>query len=454
MKNLSLLICLFVGHISQAQIQISQANMPSINDTIRYSVSNSNTLNFAQTGANYTWDYSTLNRTSQDLYRFQALLSTPYATLAFTGMPAGAIGYKIADSIGTGQVAFKNIYNFYEKKSTGWSAVGTGFTLSAIPFPAGGVYSDKDEIYTFPLKYNDQDSTTFEVTTPLGNALFKLGTFKQKGYRINTVEGWGTITTPYGNNISCLKIKSRIVEIDSIKITTPATNLGFQANRVEYRWLSTTEKIPVLEVTGTTTNGTFTPNNIRYRDTYKATSGSPLLPKVKFTADKYSGKTTKDTFVLNNLSSPNFGLSYQWTITPSLGVRYVSGTSATSKTPRIIFDSAGVFTVKLQASNLAGSKDSTAVNMITISKDNQQSINASNHSNLSVYPIPSQDILYFNQAEFINLECRIFDLNGKLIQTSLIDNNLSINIKNLATGNYTVVVNYLNQVFYTQINKS
>ena len=189
MKNLILLICLIAGYISQAQIQITQANMPSINDTIRYSVSNSNSLNFIQTGANYAWDYSTLNRTSQDLYRFQALLSTPYATLAFTGMPAGAIGYKIADSIGAGQASFKNLYNFYEKKSTGWSAVGTGFTLSALPFPAGGVYKDKDEIYTFPLNYNDKDSTTFEVSTPLGNALFKLGTFKQKGYRINTVEG-------------------------------------------------------------------------------------------------------------------------------------------------------------------------------------------------------------------------------------------------------------------------
>lgn len=454
MKNLSLLICLFVGYVSQAQIQISQANMPSINDTIRYSVSSSTSTNFTQTGANYTWNYSTLNRTSQDLYRFQALSSTPYSTLAFTGMPFGAIGYKIADSVGTGQIAFKNIYNFYEKKSTGWSAVGTGFTISALPFPAGGVYKDKDEIYTFPLNYNDQDSTTFEVTTPLGNVLFQLGTFKQKGYRINTVEGWGTITTPYGSNISCLKIKSRIVETDSVKITTPATNIGFQANRVEYRWLSTTEKIPVLEVTGTTNNGTFTPNTIRYRDTYKAVSGSPLLPRVKFTADKYSGKTTKDTFTFNNLSSPNIGLSYQWTITPSLGVRYVSGTSLSSKNPRLVFDSAGVYTIKLQATNLAGSKDSTATNMITISKDNVQSIYASSKSNLNVYPIPSQGILYFNQAEFINLECRIFDLNGKLIQTSIIDNNLSINIKNLAAGNYTVIVNYLNQAFYTQISKS
>ena len=275
-----------------------------------------------------------------------------------------------------------------------------------------------------------------------------------KGYRINTVEGWGTIKTPYGNNISCLKIKSRIVETDSLKITTPATNIGFQANRVEYRWLSTTEKIPVLEVTGTLVNGVFVPNNIRYRDTYKALSGSPLLPKVKFTANAYSGKTVKDTFTLNNLSSPNFGLTYQWTITPSLGVRYVSGSSASSKTPKLVFDSAGIYTVKLRATNLAGSKDSTAVNMIVISKNNLQSLNSTYNSILSVYPIPSNDLLYFNKAEFVNLECRIFDLNGKLIQTSSIDNNLSISIKTLSAGTYTIVVNYQNQAFYTQISKS
>ena len=178
------------------------------------------------------------------------------------------------------------------------------------------------------------------------------------------------------------------------------------------------------------------------------------MPKVKFTANAYSGKTVKDTFTLNNLSSPNFGLTYQWTITPSLGVRYVSGSSASSKTPKLVFDSAGIYTVKLRATNLAGSKDSTAVNMIVISKNNLQSLNSTYNSILSVYPIPSNDLLYFNKAEFVNLECRIFDLNGKLIQTSSIDNNLSISIKTLSAGTYTIVVNYQNQAFYTQISKS
>lgn len=452
MKKICFLIGLIWAQYSQAQIQITQAHMPSIGDTIRYSVSNNTTLNFKQTGANFSWNYSTLNRISQDLYRFQALTSTPYATLAFTGMPFGAIGYKIADSIGTGQVAFKNIYNFFEKKSTGWNAVGTGFTISALPFPAGGVYKDKDEIYTFPLNYNDQDSTTFEVSTPLGNQLFQLGTFKQKGYRINQVEGWGNIQTPYGSNIACLKIKSRIVEIDSLKITTPSTNIGFASNRVEYKWLSTAEKIPVLEVTGTEINGIFTPNTIRYRDTYKAVSSSPLLPKIKFTANAYTGKAGKDTFTLNNLSSPNFGLTYQWTITPNQGVRYI-GSSSTSKSPKLIFDSAGVYSVKLQATNLAGSSDSTAANMITISKDPVTDIINTQVGNLVVYPIPTHNVLNFTQTEFKQAVCRIFNSSGQLVQTSIIDEQLSVSTETLASGNYTIVVSMPNLIYYTQINK-
>lgn len=234
-----------------AQIQITQSHMPSISDTIRYSTATAGTLNFKQTGTNYNWNYSSLGITGQGLYKYEAVTSTPYSILLLSKLPFGAIGYKVADSIGAGQFAFKNLYNFFEKKTNVWRAVGTGFTLSALPVPTGGIYSDFDEIFTLPLNYNDSDFTTFQVTTPLGNQLITLGSYKQKGTRSNKVEGWGTITTPYGSNIACLKIKSTVTEIDSIKLSTPAVNLGFPADRVEYKWLSTTEKIPVLEVVGT-----------------------------------------------------------------------------------------------------------------------------------------------------------------------------------------------------------
>jgi hypothetical protein len=264
---------------SHAQITITQANMPSLNDTIRYSNSNTLTLDFSVSDSNYHWDYSTLKSVNQDVYKFQALTSTPYASLAFTGMPIGAIGYKIADSVGQGQTAIKNIYTFFEKKNTGWSAVGTGFTPAMLPFPAGGVYKDKDEIYTFPLKYLDQDSTTFEVKTPLGNQFLQLGYYKQKGYRLNVVEGYGSISTPYAANIACLKIKSVIVEIDSVIVPSQNISFGFPNTRIEYKWLSLTEKIPMLEVTGGVVAGKFTAQQVRFRDYYRAKSELTQLTK-------------------------------------------------------------------------------------------------------------------------------------------------------------------------------
>lgn len=449
---LSVLAC--ISFSTYAQIQITQANMPSINDTFRYSVSVGSNLDFKQTGANYHWDYSALSLNTQDVYKFQALTSTPYATLAFTGMPLGAIGYKIADSLGAGQFAFKNLYNFFEKKSSGWRAVGTGYTLSVLPIPAGGVYSDADEVYTFPLNYNDKDSTTFAVTTVLGNQFVQLGTLKQKGYRLNFVEGWGTITTPYGTNINCLKIKSIIFEIDSLKISTPAFNVGFPTTRVEYKWLSTTEKIPILEVLGTEVGGTFTPTQIRYRDNYRTQQGNNNGPRVSFDADKYIGTEGVDTFYFINTSRPSIGNTYKWTFTPSLGVRFIQGTSSSSARPIVIFDSAGVYSVKLEATNLGGSDDSTASNMITINKsNNNQSIAHLNASGLSVYPNPVSNTITVDAKLPFNTQYFIFDISGQMVLSGLLNENKTVDCSTLAKGTYIFILQNTNSIAYTQIIK-
>lgn len=437
-----------------AQIQITQTHMPSINDTIRYSTATAGTLNFKQTGTNYNWNYSSLGITGQGLYKYEAVTSTPYSILLLSKLPFGAIGYKVADSIGAGQFAFKNLYNFFEKKSNVWRAVGTGFTLSALPVPTGGIYSDFDEIFTLPLNYNDSDFTTFQVTTPLGNQLITLGSYKQKGTRTNKVEGWGTITTPYGSNIACLKIKSTVTEIDSIKLSTPAVNLGFPADRVEYKWLSTTEKIPVLEVVGTEIGGVFTPNQIRYRDRFRSAGASPLGPRIKFDADKYTGKAGKDTFYFINQSRPSIGNTYQWSFTPNKGIRFIQGTSATSGTPVVVFDSAGVYTVNLKGTNLGGSNDSTATNMITIQRDgNNQSIAHVTANALEIYPNPVGNTLYLNQAELMGFTAYIFDYSGKLLQQSFINETLSVPCNDLIQGQYILVLRSETAIFYTTFKK-
>ncbi len=437
-----------------AQIQITQSHMPSINDTIRYSSAIGTSFNFVQKGANYNWNYSNLGITGQGLYKYEAVTSTPYSILLLSKLPFGAIGYKVADSIGAGQFSFKNLYNFYEKKTNVWRAVGTGFTLSALPVPTGGIYSDFDEIYTLPLNYNDSDFSTFQVVTPLGNQLITLGSYKQKGTRTNKVEGWGTITTPYGSNINCLKIKSVVTEIDSIKISTPAVNLGFPADRVEYRWLSTTEKIPVLEVVGTEIGGIFTPNQVRYRDRFRSAGASPTGPRIKFDADKYSGKAGKDTFYFINQSRPNIGNTYQWSFNPNKGIRFVEGTSATSGTPIVVFDSAGVYSVTLKGTNLGGSNDSTATNMITIQRDgNNQSIGRIAQDQMSIYPNPVSGNLYLSQPELMGFSAYIFEYSGKLITQTVIGDKLTITTSDLSKGNYILVLRSESAIYYTTFIK-
>lgn len=446
MKKIFLLLtCLYILNI-KAQISITASNMPSNGDTIRYTNAPIESQNFTTFGANTTWDYSTLGITNQDLYKYQALTSTPYATLILNGLPFGAFGYKIADSVGGGGFMFKDIYTFFEKKTSSpsaWLGVGTALTipLAGTPVKTGGVYSDKDEIYKFPLNYNDYDSTTFKVTTPLGISFLNVGSFTQKGYRINKVEGWGKISTPYKSNLDCIKIKSVVNEIDSLKIAIPSQQpitVGFPVTRIEYKWLSTTEKIPVLEVSGTQIGNTFTPTLIRYRDNYRASPINPILPKIKFTVNNNTGKTLVDTFKFTNNTTPTFGTTYQWAITPSAGVSFVKNTTSSSQNPQVVFANTGVYSVKLTATNFAGAKDSIANNMISIS--NTSSINAIKNNAIGFFPNPVIETIYLKDVSLIGKTCRVFDINGKMVLEEIIKSNLNINCENLPKGNYTLVI--------------
>ena len=155
---------------------------------------------------------------------------------------------------------------------------------SGIPSPS--FFTDDDEIYQFPLEYNDYDSSTFRVNTSIAGII----SFIQKGYRINDVEGWGNVKTPYGS-FNCIKVKTTINESDSIIISSvPLPSIP--RITIEYKWLTTKEKIPVFEVIGTEFGGQFTVTSIRYRDKFVKTGieskeqRSNIILK-RFTSDVY-----------------------------------------------------------------------------------------------------------------------------------------------------------------------
>ena len=263
------LLCASYAH---GQITITAADVPAAGDTLRYSVALATAaINLSDSGSNNTWNYTSLVPMAQaiDTYKTAAQVN---ATYAVTISPT-AYGIKVADSIPGAPVPVKDIYNFFNKKTSPSRYVTVGFAakLSGAPIPIN--YSDEDEIFYFPLtSTRPLDSSTFRLSYSIPG----FGSFSQQGYRKTKVDGWGTIETPYTTApVSVLRTRAEIVEIDSF--TFGGTSMGIPRTTVEYKWLANGEHYPLLFVTAAKTGGTETPVSVRYRDKYRNLLGiNPL----------------------------------------------------------------------------------------------------------------------------------------------------------------------------------
>ena len=248
---------------AQTPIILGNSNMPGSGDTLRYTNVNPTSIgNYTQTGVNFVWNFKNVVSTTEGVRSFKSALSTPYA-LYFLNL--NEYGEKIADTLGAGPITITKYYNFYKKQTTpvnAFIADGVGMTFSAVPVPC--YYSDKDELYKFPMTYPQYDSTTFKFTTP-STSLIPI-TYSKAGYRITIVDGWGKVITPY-DSAQCLRLITTQYSNDSIKtsigpITIP---FGFPNFQRSYQWMTLNSKIPFMEVTGNLVGTQFTPTQVRYR---------------------------------------------------------------------------------------------------------------------------------------------------------------------------------------------
>jgi PKD repeat protein len=409
-----------------AQITINQSHMPVSGDTIRYSNSSPIGLSFdsKKKGANQSWDFSGLQSTGQGLYEYLSANKTPYLFYFFN-----QIGLKTADSIGVSQFSFKNIYSFYTKSSTVFKAEGLGYSVAGIPLAAS--YKDEDEIYQFPLNFGDSDVTSFhfEFSIP-GQPTYA---YIQAGKRINIVDGWGSLKTPYKNYSSVLRVKTVMDEVDTF--VTQFGKIPIPRRQVIYKWLSTSEKIPVLEITGTEINNTFTATQVRYRDSIK---GQVIVqkPVARFDLDKTTGYVNADTFTLTDMSSP-VATGFSWQITPSADVVYVNGTTASSKNPRVVFTQRGAYSVSLTASNSAGSDDTSAADVIEISYGlGTQGVS---QSGIFLYPNPAVNAVWVKGAA-ASESYVVYALNGEKVLEGLTLEGGRIALDGVISGAYVLKV--------------
>ncbi len=259
-----------------SQITLTEADFADSDDTIRMSTAIDPAIDFASTGPNYIWDFSSLFPESQFLdeyynmsnastfvnFLFGAFAPSNYQASYFlpsTDIPLDQIGQFLPVNI-------TDVFQFTRKTADSITSIGFSLDIDGneVPFKSDTI----ETRYKFPINYGNIDSTR-------GYSNMDMNPFVDAAwiqYRQKTVEvdGWGTVTTPYGT-FDALRLKHFVEEIDSLKIPFGGSSYWVQLpipDSYIYEWWTNGQKEAVLRIETNVIAGTEVVSNIEYRDVY------------------------------------------------------------------------------------------------------------------------------------------------------------------------------------------
>lgn len=247
-RSFFLFTVVFSASVLHAQITIENSDLPAEGSSYYLSAANPVTdYDFTLTGPNYSWDFSDLEFFGQQPQNYVAISEAPLAYQFVFNNPFDPEHY--ADFANAqdgfdlgGQFTFEDFYAFYQSNPDAYNAVGFAGTINGIPLPAGS--SPVDTVYSLPMNYED----SFEGYSEWLVQIPGIVTYKLKQTRSYEVDGWGTVTTPYGS-FEALRVRMQIDAVDSISVEALSFSFENERNSVEYQWLSPGEGVPVLQAT-------------------------------------------------------------------------------------------------------------------------------------------------------------------------------------------------------------
>jgi hypothetical protein len=243
MKNCFLLFVMLVFFIQAfPQIIIDETDMPKEGDTLRVSLTADIPGDYIQTGNDMTWDFSALTKTSQQVNSFVNVMSTP-SLYWFTFIPGivcnlASPGNNLPAFPG---LPFSNYFDFLKKSSSQFSDAGYAFQLSGIPIALK--YDTPDIFYTFPCTMGSSWSSNSFASISIPGLAY----FSSSRSRTSQVDGWGNLTTPFGT-FQTIRVKSEVIEKDSIFMDTLGFGIPYTRNITEYKWLGNGQGIPLLQI--------------------------------------------------------------------------------------------------------------------------------------------------------------------------------------------------------------
>ncbi|MET4106441.1 hypothetical protein [Hymenobacter sp. UYP22] len=264
--------------VAQTSPIITRADMPVPTDTLRQSMAApglpANAPPLTRNGPNQTWNYGGLVATAQNVARFTAVPNQPLYTFTFNSILSGANRATVAAPqtvpVPPGlTLPITDPYQFFNASAADFRSVGYGGTLAGTAVPVTyASAAEQDIIYRFPLSYAspaDSSRSFFSINIP------GTGYLSQRRKRVNKVDAWGMLTTPYGT-FQAVRVVTRLEDYDSL--SAGGINQGFTLPVMrQYKWLTPGQHVPLLTITTSQVGAQEVVAEVEYRDVYRRIAG-------------------------------------------------------------------------------------------------------------------------------------------------------------------------------------
>lgn len=363
-KILPLIVCfLFAQAALIAQVTYSSTDFGVAGDSLFYSkivLDTNYGYNYVQAGANVTWDFPAFNITTQYYQYYLDPKTAGYRPSFVTSCEAGGgtaaqcitrfnnltnLALNSLDTTTLGNLKFYNQLIMDEKSTASLETNILGVTtrISGVNVPLTTTYITPDVVRVFPLAYGNADSSVSAYDIDLTQYGVNL-IYHAHQKRVNHVDAWGSITTPYATYSSTIREYAVVYHYDTL-IYDNNTVVIPPSYTFEYAWFDPTFVGPVFTASGNLVNGNRVFTTIEYLDTVHclqpvaAERHQPVLPVI----DPSVGSVTVN---FTNLSQN--ANSYSWNFgDPGSG----SNNTSANTNPSHVYSDSGTYTITLIACN-------------------------------------------------------------------------------------------------------
>lgn len=343
-------------------------------------------LDFSATGEGISWDFTSLEAITQQTRSFIDPDEAGYYLSYFGSCVLAGGSFEECNenwenltnmalaqeipALETEEVDFENPITHFKKDETSFveTIAGVTFNTDNGQLPAVVEYDSPDTLYVFPMEYGNTDESSRRFTVDLSPIGFN-AIYINNQTRMNEVDGYGTLNTPFGTFENTLRLRTEIEVNDTVIFQ--GFPLPVSRDVVEYRWFHPDHGQPLLTVVSEIEEGTEVLTIVEYLDElqcltpFAQAAASPSEAQIDLGEDGVTVQFSSEVINADQISW-DFG----------------DGTTGSGAVTSHEYTEEGVYTVLLTACNSACDPEECAESEITVVITEQEPLAA----NFSVDP--------------------------------------------------------------------